>query len=89
MSAGSRLSPAIIVQGRYDAVCPIVSADDLHRAWPQGQYVVVPDAGTLRGSLESAPSLYARAERFKNRSLTPRASRERAALAGAESIPTL
>lgn len=37
--------PAVIVQGRYDAVCPIVSADDLHRAWPQARYVVVPDAG--------------------------------------------
>ena len=30
-----RNSPAVIVQGRYDAVCPIVSADDLHHAWPE------------------------------------------------------
>ena len=37
--------PATIVQGRYDMVCPIVSADDLARAWPQAQYIVVPDAG--------------------------------------------
>ena len=37
--------PAIIVQGRYDAVCPIVSADDLHRAWPEAEYIVVPGAG--------------------------------------------
>ncbi|MFZ5557852.1 MAG: prolyl aminopeptidase [Pseudomonadota bacterium] len=37
--------PAVIVQGRYDAVCPIVSAHDLHRAWPEADYVVVPDAG--------------------------------------------
>ena len=37
--------PAVIVQGRYDAVCPIVSADDLHRAWPEARYVIVPDAG--------------------------------------------
>src|SRR6185436_17769020 len=29
-----RRIPAVIVQGRYDAVCPIVTADDLHRAWP-------------------------------------------------------
>ena len=36
--------PAVIVQGRYDAVCPIVSADDLHRAWPEADYIVVPDA---------------------------------------------
>lgn len=37
--------PATIVQGRYDAVCPIVSADDLHRAWPQAEYIVIDDAG--------------------------------------------
>jgi len=37
--------PAVIVQGRYDMVCPIVSADELARAWPEAEYVVVPDAG--------------------------------------------
>src|SRR5215468_2450299 len=37
--------PAVIVQGRYDIVCPIVSADDLHRAWPEAKYEIVPDAG--------------------------------------------
>ncbi len=37
--------PGVIVQGRYDAVCPPVSADDLHRAWPEAHYMVVPDAG--------------------------------------------
>ncbi len=40
-----RAIPTTIVQGRYDMVCPIVSADDLTRAWPEAQYVVVPDAG--------------------------------------------
>lgn len=37
--------PATIVQGRYDAVCPIISADDLHHAWPQAEYIVIDDAG--------------------------------------------
>lgn len=37
--------PATIVQGRYDMVCPVVSADELARAWPEAHYVVVPDAG--------------------------------------------
>ncbi|MFN9944843.1 MAG: prolyl aminopeptidase, partial [bacterium] len=40
-----RAIPATIVQGRYDMVCPIVSADDLALAWPEAAYVVVPDAG--------------------------------------------
>ncbi len=37
--------PSIIVQGRYDVVCPMRSAWDLHRAWPQAQLRIVPDAG--------------------------------------------
>lgn len=37
--------PAIIVQGRYDVVCPIKTAHKLHMAWPKSQLIVVPDAG--------------------------------------------
>jgi proline iminopeptidase len=37
--------PGVIVQGRYDIVCPALSADDLHRAWPQAEYHVIADAG--------------------------------------------
>ncbi len=37
--------PAVIVQGRYDMICPIVTADELHRHWPEAEYHVVPDAG--------------------------------------------
>jgi proline iminopeptidase len=37
--------PATIVQGRYDMICPIVTADELARAWPEADYVIVPDAG--------------------------------------------
>ena len=37
--------PAAIVQGRYDVVCPMRSAWALHRAWPEANLHVVPDAG--------------------------------------------
>ncbi len=37
--------PGVIVQGRYDVVCPLRSAWDLHRAWPQAKLEIVPDAG--------------------------------------------
>ena len=37
--------PGVIVQGRYDIVCPPVTAYDLHRAWPEAQFIIVPDAG--------------------------------------------
>ncbi len=40
-----RAIPASIVQGRYDIICPIASAHRLHLAWPEADYVVVPDAG--------------------------------------------
>jgi proline iminopeptidase len=37
--------PCTIVQGRYDVICPPVTADELARAWPEAEYIVVPDAG--------------------------------------------
>jgi len=37
--------PAVIVQGRYDVVCPMRSAWDLHRAWPEAHFELVADAG--------------------------------------------
>ncbi|MBE9079138.1 prolyl aminopeptidase [Romeria aff. gracilis LEGE 07310] len=40
-----RTIPAVIVQGRYDVVCPMVSAWELHRAWPEAKLVIVPNAG--------------------------------------------
>ncbi|GAB3143947.1 prolyl aminopeptidase [Marisediminicola antarctica] len=37
--------PAVIVQGRYDICTPPVTAWDLHRAWPEAEFHMVPDAG--------------------------------------------
>lgn len=59
--------PAVIVQGRYDAVCPIVTADDLHREWPQAEYIVVPDAGHSAWEPGICSELVKATERFKNR----------------------
>ncbi|UXI69525.1 prolyl aminopeptidase [Tahibacter amnicola] len=44
-AARLRAIPAVIVQGRYDVVCPARSAWDLHRAWPEADLRIVPDAG--------------------------------------------
>jgi proline iminopeptidase len=58
--------PATIVQGRYDVVCPMRSAWHLHRAWPEAQLVVVPDAGHsafepgIAKALRKATDSYAR-----------------------------
>ena len=37
--------PAVIVQGRYDVVCPARSAWDLHKAWPEADLRIVGEAG--------------------------------------------
>mgnify|MGYP003637263716 FL=1 len=37
--------PCKIIQGRYDMICPIATADELHRAWPGSEMIIVPDAG--------------------------------------------
>ena len=58
--------PAVIVQGRYDVVCPMMTAWDLHRAWPEADFRVVPDAGHsalepgITHELVSATDRYAR-----------------------------
>jgi proline iminopeptidase len=62
-----RRIPAVIVQGRYDAVCPIVSADDLHRVWPEAEYIVIPDAGHSAWEPGICAELVAATESFKAR----------------------
>ncbi|HCK33117.1 MAG TPA: prolyl aminopeptidase [Rhodospirillaceae bacterium] len=37
--------PATIIQGRYDMICPIETAHRLHKAWPEADYIIVPDGG--------------------------------------------
>ncbi len=58
--------PGLIVQGRYDLICPMRSAWDLHRAWPSAGLEVVPDAGHsafdpgIRRALVAATDRFAR-----------------------------
>jgi proline iminopeptidase len=59
--------PAVIIQGRYDAVCPIVTADEVHRAWPEAQYIVVPDAGHSAWEPGICAELVKATEKFKRR----------------------
>ena len=57
--------PAVIIQGRYDMVCPITTADELYMAWPEAEYHIIPDAGhsAMEPSIRSA--LVAATEKFK------------------------
>jgi proline iminopeptidase len=58
--------PAVIVQGRYDAVCPVVTADELARAWPEAFYEVVADAGHSAFEAGTARALVEATEAFKD-----------------------
>ena len=60
-----RRIPGVIVQGRYDMVCPIATADELARAWPEADYVIVPDAGHSAMEPGIRRALVAATERFK------------------------
>jgi proline iminopeptidase len=59
--------PGVIVQGRYDIVCPAVSADDLRLAWPQARYEIVADAGHSAFEPGIRSRLIAATEEFKTR----------------------
>ncbi len=58
--------PGVIIQGRYDLICPMRSARELHRAWPRADLQVIPDAGHaafepgIRAALVAATDRYAR-----------------------------
>jgi proline iminopeptidase len=58
--------PAVIVQGRYDVVCPMRSAWDLHRAWPEAELEVIPDAGHSANEPGNIDALIRATDRFAN-----------------------
>jgi proline iminopeptidase len=57
----------VIVQGRYDVVCPMRSAWDLHQAWPQAQLRIVPDAGHSAMEAGITRELVGATDRFARR----------------------
>jgi proline iminopeptidase len=56
--------PGVIVHGRYDVVCPIRSAWDLHRGWPEAKLVIVPNAGHSMTEPGIRSALIEETERF-------------------------
>jgi proline iminopeptidase len=57
--------PGVIVQGRYDVVCPMASAWDLHRAWPEADLRIVPDAGHAATEPGTTHELISATDRFR------------------------
>lgn len=56
--------PAVIVQGRYDVCTPAMTAWDLHRAWPEAEFTMVPDAAHAASEPGIAAALRAATDRF-------------------------
>ncbi|AXA93119.1 prolyl aminopeptidase [Massilia sp. YMA4] len=57
--------PAVIVQGRYDVICPPFSAWRLHKRWPGSKVVMVPDAGHAAMETGISRELVAATEQFR------------------------
>lgn len=58
--------PGVIVQGRYDLVCPMRTAYDLSKAWPEARLVVVPTAGHAAFEEGIASELVAATDAFRS-----------------------
>ncbi|MBM3183703.1 MAG: prolyl aminopeptidase [Chlamydiae bacterium] len=57
--------PGVIIQGRYDIVCPFESAWELHLAWPKADFIVIPDAGHAGSEPGIADALIRATDRFQ------------------------
>ncbi|MBD3561450.1 prolyl aminopeptidase, partial [Planktothrix sp. FACHB-1355] len=58
--------PAVIVQGRYDIPCPMGTAWELHKAWPEAEFIVIPDAGHSMSEAGIRSALIAATDKFSS-----------------------
>lgn len=58
--------PGVIVQGRYDVVCPTQSAWELHKAWPEAKFTIIPDSGHAAAEPGTRSALIEATDSFKN-----------------------
>jgi len=58
--------PGVIIHGRYDVVCPVVNAWDLHRAWSEAQLTIVPTSGHAAMEIGTRSELLWATEAFKS-----------------------
>ena len=56
--------PGVIVHGRYDVVCPVQNATDLHKAWPKSELVITPASGHSAFEAEHVHALVEATDRF-------------------------
>ncbi len=56
--------PGIIVHGRYDMICPLENAWELHRRWPRSELKIIPDAGHSAAEEGTRAALVEATDRF-------------------------
>ncbi|MDQ3511174.1 MAG: prolyl aminopeptidase [Pseudomonadota bacterium] len=56
--------PGVIVHGRYDVVCPVKNAWDLHKAWPKAELLISPASGHSAFEAENVDALVRATDRF-------------------------
>lgn len=56
--------PTVIVQGRYDVVCPMFTAWELHQVFPEAEFMVIPDAGHSMTEIGIRSALLDAGDRF-------------------------
>lgn len=59
--------PSVIIQGRYDVVCPATSAWELHRAWPEAEFKIIADAGHSMSEPGIRSALIEATDKFRNK----------------------
>jgi proline iminopeptidase len=59
--------PSTIIQGRYDIVCPMVGAYDLHKAWPEAEFIILPNSGHSANDPVMRSALLAAARQLQRR----------------------
>lgn len=61
--------PGVIVQGRYDVATPARTAWELHRAWPEAEFLLIEDAGHATTEPGIMTALLDATDKFANAAL--------------------
>ncbi|MDA9112298.1 prolyl aminopeptidase, partial [Gammaproteobacteria bacterium] len=59
-----RSIPSVIVQGRYDVVCPMKTAWELSEAWPEAEMIIAPSSGHTAFEKEITHALISATNKF-------------------------
>ncbi|WP_208321904.1 prolyl aminopeptidase [Paramicrobacterium chengjingii] len=65
-----RTIPTVIIQARYDLCCPVTTAHELAKRWPEAQFTVIPAAGHSSMESQTISALIDATDSFADRFLS-------------------